>query len=318
MDMQETQLSLKMEAGMENSDNLIKRVLDSIKENRDRILQGKINSISSPFVRFRRDFLGIQQKKYYLVTGSTKAAKTQIASYLFIYKPLMDAYEHPDKLRLKIFYYPLEETKEDVTLRFMSHLLLRYDNISISTDDLQSVREGKMVNERIISLLESEKYQKILRFFESTIEWSDSANPTGVYRECKKYAEEHGKVYYKKVKIKNDIGDLVEVNKFDYYVADDPEEYKIIFVDHTSLLQLEKNYNLKQTIDKLSEYFVTLRNRYKFSPVLIQQQALAGEGLDAIKMNQLRPTIANLSDSKYTARDKPQIHIFVLFIYISI
>ena len=66
---------------------------------------------------------------------------------------------------------------------------------------------------------------------------------------------------------------------------------------------MEKNYNLKQTIDKLSEYFVTLRNRYKFSPVLIQQQALAGEGLDAIKMNQLRPTIANLSDSKYTARD---------------
>lgn len=72
MDTQETQLSLKMEAGMENSDSLSNRVLQHLIESRNRILKGLVNSIPSPFQRFSRDFLGIQKKKYYLVTASTK------------------------------------------------------------------------------------------------------------------------------------------------------------------------------------------------------------------------------------------------------
>ena len=40
--------------------------------------------------------------------------KTQFTSYTFIYNPLQYAYENPDKVRLKIFYYPLEETKEEM------------------------------------------------------------------------------------------------------------------------------------------------------------------------------------------------------------
>lgn len=60
---------------------------------------------------------------------------------------------------------------------------------------------------------------------------------------------------------------------------------------------------LKQTIDKLSEYNVILRNRYRFTPVVIQQQTFEQEGLKAIEMNKVRPTISGLADSKYPARD---------------
>ena len=59
---------------------------------------------------------------------------------------------------------------------------------------------------------------------------------------------------------------------------------------------------------------VILRNRYKFTPVVIQQQAFAGESLDAFKENKLRPTIANLSDSKYPSRDKQNIFVIMLHI----
>lgn len=48
------------------------RVISGFKARRQRILDGKINSIPSPFVRFREDFLGVEQKKYYVVTSSTK------------------------------------------------------------------------------------------------------------------------------------------------------------------------------------------------------------------------------------------------------
>lgn len=62
--------------------------------------------------------------------------------------------------------------------------------------------------------------------------------------------------------------------------------------------------NLKNSIDKLSEYCAKyLRNRYHYSPVLIQQQAFESEGNEAFKLGRVRPSVAGLGDSKYVSRD---------------
>ena len=284
---------------------LTERVLKTLKDRREKIINGGINSIPSPLLRFREDFLGIEQSKYYLVTGSTKSAKTQFASYMFIYNTLLYAYSNPDKIRIKIFYYPLEETPEDVLTRFMSYLLYtlsRY-KLQISPEDLKSSRNDKVLDETILELLQDGEYIQLLEFFEENIIFSTSTNPTGVYNECRKYAEEHGTVHFKKQKIKDELGNTKEIEIFDWYEPHDPDEYKIIFYDHVSLISTEKGLSLKQSIDKLSEYCVLLRNRYQFSPVIVQQQSFEGESLENIKMNKLRPTIAGLADSKYTARD---------------
>lgn len=285
--------------------NLINRVLKDLEDRIDKILKGGINCVPSPFKRFIEDFLGIEQGKFYVITSSTKGAKTQFASYLFIYHILLYAFNNPDKLRVKIFYYPLEETPEDIMIRFISYLLyiLSDGNIRIAPVDLRSTREDKVLSKEILDIIKSDKYQKILKFFEDNVIFSASTNPTGVYNECRKYAEEHGTVHTKKQKIKDEFGNYKEVDAFDWYEQDDPDEYRIIFYDHVSLTNTERGLTLKQSVDKLSEYCVLLRNRYKFSPVVIQQQAFAGETLDAFKENKLRPTLANLSDSKYTARD---------------
>lgn len=285
--------------------SLKERVLGNLKRRKEKLLNGGINSIPSPFARFSDDFIGIEQASYYCITSSTKGAKTQFASFVFVFNALIYAYNNPDKIRLKIFYYPLEETPEDIMTRFMSFLLYTLSNgqIRIAPVDLKSTKNYKPVSDEILDLLNTEEYSKIIQFFEDNIIFSASTNPTGVYTECKRYAEEHGTVYKKKQKIKNEFGQTVEVDAFDHYEQDDPDEYRIIFYDHISLTSTERGLTLKQSIDKLSEYFVLLRNRYKFSPVVIQQQAFAGEGLDAFKENKLRPTIANLGDSKYPSRD---------------
>lgn len=288
---------------MEN--NLIARVLNGLEERRKKIINGGINSIPSPFKRFSEDFLGIEQGKYYVITSSTKGGKTQLASYLFIYNTLLYAYNNPDKIRVKIFYYPLEETPEDIMIRFMSYLLYTLSGykIRINPTDLRSTRNNKILDETIIDLLKKDEYLNILKFFESNVIFSSSANPTGVYNECKKYATEHGKVHTKKQLVKGELGETKTIDAFDWYEYDDPDEYRIIFYDHVSLTNTERGMTLKQSIDKLSEYFVILRNRYKFSICAIQQQAFQGESLDAFKENKVRPTIANLGDSKYLARD---------------
>jgi hypothetical protein len=284
---------------------LIERVLDHIKDRRYRILNNEINSIPSPFTRFSEDFVGIEQGKYYLITASTKASKTQFTSFVFVYNTLIYAYEHPEQVEVKIFYYPLEETPEDIMERFMCYLLYKVSKfkIRISPTDLRSTKNDKPVSQEIIELLESEEYNNLLAYFEKHIIFSASCNPTGILNECKKYAEDNGVVHTKKQKIKDDFEGTKEIDAFDYYEPSNPNEYRLIIIDHVSLLHQERGYTLKQTIDKLSEYCVILRNRYKFSPVVIQQQAFAGESLDAFKENKIRPTLANCSDSRYPARD---------------
>lgn len=215
------------------------------------------------------------------------------------------AYHNPDKVRVKVFYYPLEETPEDIMLRFMSYLLYTLSNykIRISPTDLKSTKESKVLDETIIELLKKDEYLDILKFFEDNVIFSSSTNPTGVYNECRKYAENNGIVHTKKQIIKGELGETITVDAFDWYESNDPDEYRIIFYDHVSLTNTERGMSLKQSIDKLSEYCVLLRNRYNFSPVIIQQQAFSGESLEAFKENKVRPTLANLSDSKYSARD---------------
>ncbi len=286
--------------------NLKKRVLTNLKSRQQKLLNGGINSIPSPFLRFSDDFIGIEQASYHVITSTTKGAKTQFASFVYVFHALLYAYKNPDKLRLKIFYYPLEETPEDILTRFMSFLLyhLSQGKTRIAPINLKSTKNNKPISDEILELFNTEEYSKIIQFFEDNVIFSSSTNPTGVYTECKKYAEEHGTVHTKKKKIKDDITGLTkEIEAFNYYEQDDPDEYRIIFYDHISLTSTERGLTLKQSIDKLSEYFVLLRNRYKFSPVVIQQQAFAGESLEAYKENKLRPTIANLSDSKYPSRD---------------
>lgn len=285
--------------------NLTERTLSYLQERKDKISNGGINSIPSPFQRFSSDFIGVEQGKYVCVTASTKGAKTQFASYMFIYTPLLYAYEHPDQVRVRVFYYPLEETPEDIMKRFMSHLLYKLSKgrIRVSVTDLQSSRNDMPVDQSILDTLKQEEYMKILKYFEEHIQFSTSRNPTGVYNEVKRYMEENGTVHTRKQKIKDDFGNTKEIDAFDYYEPNDPGEYVIVFCDHASLIQIERGMTLKQSVDKLSEYFVILRNRYNVTPVLVQQQAFSQESLENYKEKRLRPDSQGLADSKYSARD---------------
>lgn len=234
----------------------------------------------------------------------TKAAKTQIATNMFVYNPLFYAYENPDKIHLKIFYFPLEESVENITLRFMSHLLAKYSDYIISPLDLKSTNENKVVPLEALELLESEKYQDILNFYNNTVMFFEDRNPTGIKRQIQSYAEKNGTVHKKKITIANKETGLSEEREvFDYYEPHDPKEYVIIIIDHISLITPESNMDLRESINRLSEYMIMFRNRYNYIPVIIQQQGVETGNLEAFKNNKIRPTMSGLSDSKYTAKD---------------
>ena len=95
--------------------SLIERVISNIKDRRQRLLDGNINSIPLPFNRFRNELPGIEQGKYILVSGATKSGKSQLTNYLFVYNTIFYAYHNRDKITPKIFYYALEETPENIS-----------------------------------------------------------------------------------------------------------------------------------------------------------------------------------------------------------
>ena len=279
-------------------------VLDNLKKRRDNAINGGVNCIPLPFQRFRNEIPGIEQGQYVIVTANQKVGKTSLANYLYLFHVLDYCYDNPDKCSAHIIYFALEESKQRIIERYISYLLYKLNKIRIPPQDLRSTSVGYPVPESILDLLEDSEYKKRLEFFDKCVQFeTEDTNPTGILRVCEKYAKSVGNFKSHKQTSNGWSGD--EVNVFDSYVQDDPNHYKIVFIDHISLVDKEQGFSNKQAVDKISEYCVKyLRNRYNFTCVVVQQQASETEGLEAIKMKKMIPSTSGLSDSKYTARDK--------------
>lgn len=284
---------------------LIDETLKYLHERRQNLIDGKVNCIPSPFTSFRQDFVGIEQETYYCVTANQKAAKSQFTSFMFLYTPILYAYEHPDKVRVRIFYAPLEESKRKVTMRFMRYLLYVHSGfkIRVTHQELTSTLEGNPISEEVLNILESEEYKKIMEFFESHVTFLEDRNPTGCYKAIVKYACEHGERIKQPLTITDEFGETKTVEKIVGYKPLDPDEYVIIIADHVGLLQEERGLDKRLTIRKYSEYMMELRDYYRYIPVIVQQQSSEVQSMDAFKLNRISPTPGALADCKDTRYD---------------
>lgn len=294
---------LKEESQSYISVNSIDGVIDNLEVRRQNILNGGVNCIPFPFERFRSEVPGIEQGQYVLVSANQKVGKTNLADFVYVFHAIDYAYENPSRCSVHIIYFSLEESIQKVIERYLSYLLFKLDGIRLSPADLRSTSLDYPVPEEALEKLKSERYQERIRFFEKCVQFeTEDTNPTGILRVCEKYAKSVGD--YKSHKTISNGASFKEVEVFDSYTQNDPNHYKIVVVDHVGLVDKEQGFRTKDSVDKISEYFVKyLRNRYNFTCVAIQQQAAETEGLEAIKQKKMLPSAAGLSDSKYTSRD---------------
>lgn len=167
---------------------------------------------------------------------------------------------------------------------------------------LQSTRNA--IDENILKMLDNEK--EYFDFFNSTVTFIDNIKHAyGIMKYMDDYAKANGKIHTKQVVFKDYNTNEEKIHEiFDWYEPDRPDEYVIIIVDHISLLHPSKGNSLHQEMSDLSsKYFIQLRNRYGYIPVMVQQQSAASESLDNMKANRLKPTLNDLADNKLTARD---------------
>lgn len=287
--------------------SLYDETIYNIKQNKDIRDSGKL--IAIPFYRMPNlstVLPGIRKGMYVLLTAGTKESKSQLANFMFIQQPIEYLYLNPEcGLDIKIKLFSLEISKEDFMALSMAYRLFSEYGIIISPENLQSVFQGYVLDIKILAILESTKFREYFEFFESKIEVIDNIkSPTGIMINAEGYARANGKVIYDKVT----WDDGTEHKIIKEYVPNNPNQIVEVIVDHATLLS-EKGRTLYDCIKVLSsDYFLKLKNTYKFSPVLVQQQSASsteqqftnrGENI----LDKVKPSREGLSSNKDTAMD---------------
>jgi len=241
--------------------SIFKNVKKEIKKNKQVRLDGGYTCI--PFVlmpKLGKIVPGVEQEKYYLVTANSKVGKTKLADFLFVYNPYEFATKYKSDIKVKIFYFSLEVSKEEKVSQYYSYRLYKDHNIIISPEKLKSRFESYILEDEIEKLIDS--YDEEMEKFESMVEFIDNVkNPYGIYKHVRNHAFKNGTHYDingKAIPLSELMSDDTKVRdranlSIHRYEPHDPNEYVIVVVDHLSLLHPERGADLWSTIFSFSD-----------------------------------------------------------------
>jgi len=241
---------------------IVKLFSNRIKEG----LEGIYTGLPNGFVRLNKYIYGIQRKRYYLMGGLSGAGKTTIADFMLL--RALD-YAYKNNIKITVFYYSFEIDKDTKIANILScHIFNKYKKVippqkilGLGTNRL-SEEEQKIVNNEL-------PYINILfgyinfRF--------EPMNPTAIQKELYNHFKNEGEFIKEKYIKLDDYGKEVEHERIIRYDPNDPESYTLCVLDHIALCKNEKNFSLKENIDKMSEYIIFLRNICYMTGFIVQQ-----------------------------------------------
>lgn len=282
------------------------KVIEDIKNNRQRRLEGKLNCIPwKSFPKLSSKIPGIEQEHYTIVSANSKVGKTQLCDALYVLEPYKFIKENPNcGIKLKIFYFSLEVSRKKKLMSFLVNKIYNETGQILDIQSINSKFDNYILDEETEKLIEY--YQPYFEEFEQTVTIIDNVrNPFGIYKYVREYCEAHGHFTQKTLQYGPDKGKLVD----DIYIADDLDEYKIIITDHISLLGSENGLTQHQSISKFSsDYCLAMRDRFRCTVVNVQQQSAESEkqqfnNVGGSIIAKLKPSPDGLGDNKLTARD---------------
>ena len=293
---------------------MIDEVIKKLEANRERRLNGDLIAIPwSTLPRLSKVLPGVRQGHYTLISSQTKGAKSQICNFLYMFEPI-EWYlnnRNQSNVSLKIMYFSLEISRDLLIIQAISYRLFRKYGIIISPDNLQSIFENYVLDEKVLAIINSQEFQRWLKEFESIVTIIDDVrNPLGIMKIVQAYAEANGHYEYKDIPWQNDDGSVATKRVIDKYIPNKPDEYVLIIIDHASLIQKQADHNnLHEAITELSsKYLLRMRDRFNYSPVLIQQQSASSmEAQYTVRgdlvIDKIKSSPDGLAECKLTARD---------------
>lgn len=277
---------------------------EEMRRNRQRKIDGKFNCLPFKFKRGRKKFPGFERFKYYLFSANQKVGKSKLVDDLFIYYPT-ECRKRGIDLRTKVLYFALEENEQLKEKQASSRAVYDIINLRNSPRELFSI--NCVCPEWLLDKYDNDKdINSILEDIENNVTYiSDIRNPTGIYKEIKRWLLTLGHYNYVKGKKPDAFGNWEEadvIDKSNPFTLNDPELYPIVIIDNFANLTPEQGFDTRQTIEKMSKYCIELAS-LGLLMVAVQHQAQNQESLENLKYSQIIPTVNGLGDAKTTARD---------------
>lgn len=292
---------------------IFRRALAEIHRNADRIRRGLVNYIPFGLERFEEYIPGVQRKNMVTVTANSGVGKSKVTKFLYVIKPVDFILAHPEmNIKLKIFYFCLEESKEAFINSITCHKLYELHGLRVPIKELNSRK--RELPQHILDKIDA--LEPYFQQFEEIVEIIDDKRyGYAIYQHVEQYMETVGHWEMKSVMIpdKERAGEFRTLQQRDFYVHDHPDHYVEVITDHISLLWQPKGQSLHETMNHFSSRVCKdLRDNYKCSVVKVQQQSAdvekkqythAGQSIEA----KLEPSLDGLGDNKLTQRDDDEI-----------
>lgn len=307
---------------MSASEGIYNRALTTIKDNRQRRLEGGVNAIPFPMRRLSGVIPGVQRKNMTLVSAGTGVGKSKFTKVLYVVEPFEFVRRHPEmNIKLDLFYFALEESSENFIHSVMVYKLFKDHGLVVPIKRLKSIlseddestdeEDDGIVEEEVIRLIEG--MNDWFREFEACVRIIDNVrHPTGIFKEVENFLLTVGRWSYKEKIFFSPEGDQVHRVK-DVFTYNHDQHYVGVVIDHISLITPEKGYTLHTAMTRMSsDYGITLRDKYYCSLIIVQQQAFESEQPQytmkgSLIEAKLEPRLQTLGDNKLVARDVDEV-----------
>jgi len=295
--------------------------LDELKKIKSEKDSGKIFCI--PFENYPKlckSVPGVVPGMIQMVTAGSGVGKTQLTKALYVREPLEYCLKH--NIKLKIFYFALEESEQEFVDTMICNFIASRCKIKMDLLTLQGYREKSLTQDKV-DLIDNhiDEIEGLL----SNVEIIDSVyNPTGIYKYCRDYADKNGTHHYEEREfVKNKIDEKgnsytkkEKAQVYSHYVPNDLNAFTIVVVDHMSLLTPEKSkesgnmMSLHQTMAQWSTNYALkqITKHWGWAVVNVIQQEQSGEKEqftnkgDSIQ-KKTEPALANFANNKEIQRD---------------
>lgn len=265
---------------------------------KDRIkqgLEGKFQGLDNGFDRINNYIYGIQRSCYTLLGGLSGSSKTTLCDFIIL-NGIQDA--NAKGIPINVTYYSWEIDEISKRANWLSILIYKKYNRIISPQLIKGMGSLRLNSEE--QEIVNSELDELDHIF-SQIKWHwTPINPTGLYHEWWQTMSPKGS--FKTEPYVDENQELKE--RIISWTPHNEEEYNVVVIDHISLLKSERGFNLKQNMDKVSEYIVGCRNMFKMTFFVVQQFNQSLSNIERVKYRGV-----NLEPEQNDFRDSGNLYI---------
>jgi replicative DNA helicase len=254
------------------------QILEEVQRGR----QGMNHGIPLGMPKLEEIIDGNTRETYTMIMSNSGSGKTSYALYCYVYRALM---AHLDDDDYKCLYISLEMNETSLYIKLLSIYIFETYGVQLSYKEILSRKREYVLSEEHFQLVK-ECMPWVTKIKNHLEIYDKKASAKTVYALLKQRLEK--------------LGRFVETETRLIYIPNNPNLVYNVVIDHISLITPSENRKLKEEIDLLSSYLVTLREKCKISPVVIQQANREQGNIERFKQGKSAFSINDGKDSGNT------------------